>query len=413
MQNTNLNLHIAEVGEYFQNEDSFDFLSNQNLLEYDFIIIDTQTLINEINGQTIERIQKRVSDLKEFIAKKNLPVVFIQSSPGYFTDFSGDKTFTVYELLDIEVTETETQGRKIEFPRDGFFYPLFKDHPASFEYMIGYSHHPGVSIGYAQSQKVSIGFYTREYIFLPAFNDQDYIDDDFYLSEIYKIATGIRRNDGMITLPAWASRLYLPGEKDKRNSLLDIETSILKLENRKSEIEKSLAQVTSLKQLWTASGIGLEERVQSVFKELGFKIVEVEAGRSDLTMKWNKKVIVAEIKGLSKSAGEKNAAQLEKWVSSYFSDHGIEVKGLLIANTFRELPLEARTEVSFPDQMMKYTKQRGHCLITTVCLCNLLLYCRKHPKEKSSVINELLLTEGKYERFSDWSEFIEKDEAQL
>jgi hypothetical protein len=411
MQSGNLNLHIAEVGELFQDEDSFDFLSSQNLLEYDFIIIDTKTLLADINGHSIDKIKKRFSDLKDFIAQKNLPIAFIQSVAGHFTDLIGDKTFTIYELLDLEVKETETQGRKIESPKDGLFNKLFKENPVSFEYVIGYSVHPGNSIGYAQSQKVPIGFYTRDYIFMPTFNDDEYMDDDVFLTEVYNIALAIRRNDGMITLPDWTTQFHLPEEKDKRKCLSDVEKTIIKLEKKKREIENTLSQVIAIKQLWTSSGTVLEKIVQSVFEELGFEILQIQAGRSDLTMKWNERIIVAEIKGISKSAGEKNAAQLEKWVSSYFSDNGVEAKGLLIANTYREMPLEERTEPSFPDQMLKYTKQRGHCLINTISLCNILLYCRQHPTEKDKIIDELLLTEGRYEKFTKWNEYLEKEGA--
>ena len=58
--------------------------------------------------------------------------------------------------------------------------------------------------------------------------------------------------------------------------------------------------------------------------------MEVLPDRDDLILQYNDRIAVVEIKGvLRKSAAERHAAQLEKWVSSYFSDKGIRPKGIL------------------------------------------------------------------------------------
>ena len=117
-------LHIAEVGDFFQNEDSFTFLSNQNLLEYDFIIIDTSSFIEEVKSKPLPRIQKRVEELKEFIKQKNIPVVFMFSGEGYFS--SHGKEYTILEILGIDVTEDCVTGRKIELNGESLFADFLK-----------------------------------------------------------------------------------------------------------------------------------------------------------------------------------------------------------------------------------------------------------------------------------------------
>jgi len=117
--------------------------------------------------------------------------------------------------------------------------------------------------------------------------------------------------------------------------------------------------------------------------------------------------VIVEVKGVTKSAGEKNAAQLEKWLSTYLADNEIKAKGILLVNAFRELPLDNRTQDAFPSQMIPYSTQRNQCLVTTLQLSSLLLYCRQNPQEKDNVIQDLIGTVGVYEKFNNWQQYID------
>lgn len=99
------------------------------------------------------------------------------------------------------------------------------------------------------------------------------------------------------------------------------------------------------------------------------------------------------MKGLGKSAAEKHAAQLEKWVASIMED-GEQVKGILVANTWRDVPLAERTAESFPSQMLPYAKSRGHCLITGLQLFVILDEVEKDPSRASYWRQKILGTAG-------------------
>jgi hypothetical protein len=76
-----------------------------------------------------------------------------------------------------------------------------------------------------------------------------------------------------------------------------------------------------------------------------------------------------EVKGRDTgSAGEKHAAQLEKWVMGHFEKTGEHAKGLLVVNGFKDVELLARTEPVFPAQMIPFSTSRGHALISGVQL---------------------------------------------
>ncbi|WP_307413999.1 hypothetical protein [Paenibacillus sp. W2I17] len=174
------------------------------------------------------------------------------------------------------------------------------------------------------------------------------------------------------------------------------------------EIEKlgsDLKSLEELKILFAGTGQPLENIVGRVFGYLGFEVSEGIPGRDDLILVYKGQVAVVEVKGVTKSAAEKHAAQLEKWVSEYLATKDIKPKGILVVNAFKDVPLEERIEKPFPDQMMTYSNNRDHCLITGVDLLALYFHIRENPEEKEQVINDLLNTSGHFNKFK-WQDYV-------
>lgn len=169
-------------------------------------------------------------------------------------------------------------------------------------------------------------------------------------------------------LPEWAD-LYRIGNERQEIELLE------KLYAEKVKIEEAIAlQFAELgkfryyKQLLTASGKPLEQIVKFVFEEIGLEILPTEDNRDDLMIRTGAHIGVIEIKGVKGSASEQSAAQLMKWVSTYYADHGKEPKGILIVNAFRDKPVVERTEKPFPAQMLAFAERMKFCLLTTTQL---------------------------------------------
>ena len=168
----------------------------------------------------------------------------------------------------------------------------------------------------------------------------------------------------------------------------------------------AVQEVQKYKLLLTSSGTTLEEIVKQVLDELGFTILEAEKGRSDIIAKYGEVAIVAEIKGVTKSAAEKHAAQLEKWVAQYIEENEVSPKGMLIVNGFCDMPLNERLEDVFPQQMLKYCVSRGHVLLTSTQLLCLYIEVCKNPICKEERITELLSCVGKYERYRETKDYL-------
>lgn len=151
--------------------------------------------------------------------------------------------------------------------------------------------------------------------------------------------------------------------------------------------------------------------VEEIFSELGFEILQAEKNRDDLIVKYGDDIAVVEIKGLSHSAGEKNAAQLEKWRATYLEIHGVNPKGILLVNTYRETPLAERNQPDFPEQMLRYAVGREHCLITAVQFLTLYYEAVKNPQFKEAIIKSLFETVGRYTGNFKWQDYIKIAES--
>jgi hypothetical protein len=211
-------------------------------------------------------------------------------------------------------------------------------------------------------------------------------------------------------LPAWVDRVVLPREqraKEKADQAArKAETARAKAEEARAEV----ARVRAKKALIALDGNGLEEAVATAFEELGATITVGVPGRADQILEWKGKKAVLEVKGSVKSASERNAAQLEKWVAEHTAsddndEEGEPPKGILVVNAWREQPLPERDKPAFPDQMLAYSEARGHCLLESAQLLTALVTATNQAK-RAAFLDAIFGTTGVLEGWQ-WSEQLE------
>src|SRR5207248_9381894 len=103
-----------------------------------------------------------------------------------------------------------------------------------------------------------------------------------------------------------------------------------------------------------------------------------------------------------KSAAEKHAAQLEKWVANHYGDSGTAPKGLLVVNTWRDTPLVERTGEDFPAQMLPFSQSRGHCLATGLDLFVTRAEIQADASRAVYWRQKMLATAGRLADVPDW-----------
>lgn len=188
---------------------------------------------------------------------------------------------------------------------------------------------------------------------------------------------------------------------------MDLEKELSVIKERIQQQKMVVQEIQKIKLAFVSTGQPLEKICKEMFLSLGFKEVSTEINRSDLTLKYGRKDIVVEIKGLSKSAAEKNAAQLEKWVCEHIEKYDVQPKAILLVNAYRNVSLDKRVEEVFPKQMLKYANNREQCLLSTTQFVGLYLDCIKNPNKKKDIIKKFLDTVGIYEEYKDIHEYLE------
>jgi hypothetical protein len=175
------------------------------------------------------------------------------------------------------------------------------------------------------------------------------------------------------SLPKWTDQILIPGEKEAIEKRNRAENRMRTAQQTMQEQDERLARLRERKILISGTGPSLELAVDEAFRALGFEVEPGLPGRTDRILRRKRRTAVVEIKGKSKSASEKDAAQLEKWKSDFHATHGSIPKGILVVNAWKGKPLEEREELeAFPNQMLAYAgEQRGQCLLTGTQLLGL------------------------------------------
>lgn len=202
-------------------------------------------------------------------------------------------------------------------------------------------------------------------------------------------------------VPDWLDSFWFAEEIGLNAEVLAVQRKISDLETDKERLEAALAAGGQWKRLITGDGAALERQVLLAFEALGFEALSVVRGRSDLRIAMGDQRFVIEVKGTRKSAAEKHAAQLEKWVAEEAAS-GIPAKGVLVVNGWRELPLDQRTEPVFPAQMIDYSTARSHCLISGLQLLSVVRAVQRGEVSADEVAGALASTSGRLRGWDDW-----------
>lgn len=433
-----------------------DFTASISLLDYDAVVIDVgflsnayhcndtfqnKTLLSDyashqiredfsvIKGQIIELL-KQGRNLFLLMGKNENCYVYTGEKQYSGTGKNARQTnivqvFDMYSFVPISINATHVYGNEINICCQSPYCDFFKQTAGCIRYA-SYFSIKGQNNALARikgTDKVVaavIPYEKGKIICLP----QPYYKDDYtkveywkkygkiYLDSLFELDERLSTPDDEVSFPSWANDIFILSEKEEIQNQEQLEKKFDELRGELVEQKHRIEEIQRYKLLLTASGGPLEEITKQVLSELGFSILDSERGRSDIIAKYGDIGVVAEIKGVSKSAAEKHAAQLEKWASQYIEENGAVPKGLLIVNGFCDTPIEERTEDVFPNQMLKYSEARGHALITTTQLLCLFIETRRNPECKYERINELLSCVGKYKRYQDVSQYLETKDGE-
>jgi len=229
------------------------------------------------------------------------------------------------------------------------------------------------------------------------------------LDSIRRLVTSLRETqDTQVDIPDWTAQYRLPTETAILSSILDHKHQIQVLQNEIQCQNERLNQLKKLKVLFSGTGTPLEDVVEFVLSEMGMTVTPGDKGRVDWVAEYKDKKLAIEVQGVKKSAKEDHARSLTQWVQEVaMANDGIEPKGLLIVNAYRETELEKRGTNPWVGHTPAICKKQEFCAITGLQLLGIYLEANEHPEKIEEIIEELFSTIGPFERKGDWSKFIE------
>lgn len=201
--------------------------------------------------------------------------------------------------------------------------------------------------------------------------------------------------------PPWLHRYRFAEDATTAQKITELEKEKDRICAEIEEFQKHNDVSDKWKRLLYASGDELEEQVMAAFSLLGFHVERGPEGRADIILQTDTQRAVVEVKGLNGSAAEKNAAQLEKWISEEMLNGSGKAKGILVVNSHRQLPVDARTAPSFPHQMVTFSTAREHCLVTSVQLLAMVRAVMEDGTCAPSITESLMRTNGTMSGWED------------
>ena len=431
------------------------FSASISLLDYDAIVIDVGSLVNNSYTYNIsyETYQNKMlldnyyshQIVEDYLTIRNQIIELLKQGRTIFvlmgenencyiytgeTQFSGTgknarktnivREFDAYSFLPISIKVTHVYGNRITICCNSPYKDFLKNTKDYCQYASFFSVKERCTVlarikGTDKAVAAVVPYEKGKIVLLPQpFYRQNYKKAEYwkesgtkYLDSLFDLNNRLNLSDDAFSLPTWANNVFILGEKEECAQKEDIEKKIEALQVELIKRNERLDEIQQYKLLITATGGLLEEITKKVLGELGFSILDTERGRSDIIAEYGDYGVVAEIKGVSKSAAEKHAAQLEKWASQYIEENDRLPKPLLIVNAFCDVPVFERSEDAFPDQMLRYCEARGHALITTTQLLCLYIETQRDPECRDDRIKELLSCVGKYDRYQDIHEYLD------
>ena len=229
-------------------------------------------------------------------------------------------------------------------------------------------------------------------------------DVDFVIQSIKSFDDVLNSKDD---IPAWVKDYCLSNEEKDVLENKKLEEKIKKLKDKQEKIQIKLSDNFKYKKLLYASGTELENIVKELFEEFGFELLKSRPNRSDVNLKYEDKYFVCEVKGLTKSAAEKNSNQLQKWETEFFEDYEVHPKQILLVNGFKNIPLIERTEEVFPNQMLDYATKKEQCLMTTTQLLCIYLHWLKDNSILDKIFEIINNTNGVYSDYNNCEDYIQ------
>ncbi len=417
------------------------FGDETSILEYDLILFDPvrshvnyehqyldgtykgkPLLSNDGSFKFLEDFRRRAIEIREFLELGRIMICPTPEPQNVWVwtgryEHSGTgrnrQTTRIVEEVDllaifpVAIKTIAAAGDSISFGGNNTAFKVFlADNTGSLSYRAYFKDEVGEPVLFldktSRSVALDISVGKGHLVFVPFVKaSQEFVDNaawqgavSAFIVSIQSLAATITDQSEEAELPDWTNGYAADRERQCLASLIRDEAKAAALQRDVDAKKARLEEFRRPKRLFTTTGLALERIVAEVFRNWGIVVREPTGNRTDLIIEHHKRHAVIEIKGVTGSAAESHAAQLEKWVSEYITEHETIPKAILIVNAYRDKPIDERPDIVFPTQMLAYASKREQCLVSGFQLWALNEWCAGDQERIANVLDLLFSTIG-------------------
>ncbi len=232
---------------------------------------------------------------------------------------------------------------------------------------------------------------TGQIILLPLL---DKISPEEALADILKDEIGF---SAVSPEPDWAKNVEMPFVSEWKHQISERKSVVQEEQQKIDKFEAQIGEICSYRQLLYSTGPELEEVVRRSFQYLGGTVTPAKYSQEEYIFDFDGQEFLVEVKGVSKSVSLSHLRQLNDYLLKFQEDTGKEGKGVLFANTWRNLPPEQRnTEDTpeFPDNVVQRAEQWEISLVSSRAFFEVFLQALKDKSLSKQILKTVTSTNG-------------------
>lgn len=199
----------------------------------------------------------------------------------------------------------------------------------------------------------------------------------------------------------WCAEYSFSDLDDLRREKSALVDSIKQAQEKISSIDTKISQLDGLKNALLASeGDELTKAAALVFKRLGWNAGPNSSVSNELLLSADRPEAIVKVLRTNSQPKSSDIAQLAQSVITFWGDHEVEPKGVLVSCTWADKPPAERSEADYSDALADFAHKKNLALMTTMQLLCIYRDLEMGIANSDEVRKRILETNGKLVGFS-------------
>lgn len=208
----------------------------------------------------------------------------------------------------------------------------------------------------------------------------------------------IKKMEEMTKAPAseWCAEYSFSDLDDLRREKAALADSIKQAQTKISSIDNKISQLDGIKNaLLSSDGEDLMNASAVVFKRLGWGADNNVGTSSELLLSSERPEAIVRVLRTNSQPKSSDIAQLAQSVITFWGEHEVEPKGVLVSCTWANRPPSERNEPDYTDALSEFAQKKNLALMTTMQLLCIYRDLEMGKANSEEIRKRILETNGK------------------